>query len=187
MTYFHTDYRNFIDTYQVAPAGGLYPQGGITGYRNIPRAEIQGVEVNGQYAFAPNWLVRGSFAYTRGVNKTDDTFLNSIPPMQGIVAIAYGTENWGAEVSTKLAGKRDDVALSGTDTGFKAPGYAIFNASAWWRPMPQIADLELQVGVYNIFDRKYFDAVNVPLSRPQARDYYSEPGRTVKATLKYQF
>ena len=53
--------------------------------------------------------------------------------------------------------------------------------------MPQIADLELQVGVYNIFDRKYFDAVNVPLSRPQARDYYSEPGRTVKATLKYQF
>ncbi|SIQ20804.1 TonB-dependent hemoglobin/transferrin/lactoferrin family receptor [Bosea sp. TND4EK4] len=187
VTYFHTNYRNFIDTYQVAPAGGLYPQGGITGYRNIPRAEIQGVEVNGQYAFAPNWLVRGSFAYTRGMNKTDDTFLNSIPPMQGIVAVAYGTENWGAEVSTKLAGKRDDVALSGTDTGFKAPGYAIFNASAWWRPMPQIADLELQVGVYNIFDRKYFDAVNVPLSRPQARDYYSEPGRTVKATLKYQF
>lgn len=187
VTYFHTNYRNFIDTYQVAPAGGLYPQGGITSYRNIPRAEIQGVEVNGQYAFAPNWLVRGSFAYTRGVNKTDDTFLNSIPPMQGIVALAYGTENWGAEVSTKLAGKRDDVALSGTDTGFKAPGYAIFNASAWWRPMPQIADLELQVGVYNIFDRKYFDAVNVPLSRPQARDYYSEPGRTVKATLKYQF
>ena len=64
----------------------------------------------------------------------------------------------------------------------------MFNASAWWRPAPQIADLELQVGVYNIFDRKYFDAVNVPTGAlTQARDYYSEPGRTVKATLKYQF
>lgn len=187
VTYFHTGYRNFIDTYQIAPAGGLYPQGGITGFRNIPRAEIQGVEINGQYAFAPNWLVRGSFAYTRGVNRTDDTFLNSIPPMQGIVAVAYGTDRWGAEVSAKLAGRRDDVAPSGTDVGFKAPGYALFNASAWWRPAPEIADLELQIGVYNIFDRKYWDAVNVPLSRPQARDYYSEPGRTVKATLKYQF
>lgn len=189
ITYFYTKYHNFIDQVQVAPPGGLYPQGGITSFRSIPRAEIQGVEINGQYAFAQNWLVRGSFAYTRGVNETNNTFLNSIPPVQGIVAIAYGTDSWGAEVSTKLAGKRDDVAATtGTNAGFRAPGYAIFNASAWWRPMPQIADLELQVGVYNIFDCKYFDAVNVPTGTlAQARDYYSEPGRTVKATLKYQF
>ena len=187
IAYFHTNYRNFIDSVQLAPPGGEYPQNGIIGFRNIPRAEIQGVEINGQYAFAPNWLVRGSFAYTRGVNKTDNIFLNSIPPVQGIVAVAYGTDYWGAELSAKMAAARDDVGPSGTDVGFKAPGYAIFNASAWWRPLPQVADLELQVGVYNIFDRKYFDAVNVPLARPQARDYYSEPGRTVKATLKYQF
>jgi hemoglobin/transferrin/lactoferrin receptor protein len=189
ITYFYTNYRNYIEQIQLqAPnVGGLYPQGGIVSFRNIPRAEIQGVELNGQYAFAPNWLVRGSFAYTRGRNKTDDIFLNSIPPVQGIVAVAYGTDRWGAEVSAKMAGKRDDVSTVQAGTGFKAPGYAIFNASAWWRPAPEIADVELQVGVYNIFDRKYFDAANVPLSRPQARDYYSEPGRTVKATLKYQF
>jgi len=189
ITYFHTNYRNFIDQVQLAPPGGLYPQGGIVSFQNIARAEIQGVEANGQYAFAPNWLVRGSFAYTRGQNKDNNTFLNSIPPVQGIVAVAYGTDAWGAEVSAKMAGKRDDVAATtGTTQGFRAPGYAIFNASAWWRPLPQIADLELQVGVYNIFDRKYFDAVNVPTGvLAQARDYYSEPGRTVKATLKYQF
>jgi hemoglobin/transferrin/lactoferrin receptor protein len=184
ITYFHTNYRNFIEQVQIAPPGGLYPQGGITGFQNIARAEIQGIEANGQYAFAPNWLIRGSFAYTRGKNKDNDTFLNSIPPVQGIVAIAYGTDRWGAEVSTKMAAARDDVAaVSGTTAGFRAPGYAIFNATAWWRPLPQIADLELQVGVYNIFDRKYFDAVSVPTGvLAQARDYYSEPGRTVKAT-----
>lgn len=191
VTYFYTNYRNFIEAVQTqAPGvGGLYPQGGITSYRNIPRAEISGVEATMQYAFAPNWLVRGSFAYTRGKNTTDHVYLNSIPPMQGIVAIAYGTERWGAELSTKLAGRRDHVAATaGTNAGFKAPGYAIFNATAWWRPLPQIADLEVQVGVYNIFDRKYFDAANVPTGvLAQARDYYSEPGRTVKATVKYQF
>ncbi|MCU4180555.1 TonB-dependent hemoglobin/transferrin/lactoferrin family receptor [Bosea sp. BH3] len=189
ITYFHTNYRNFIEQVQIAPPGGLYPQGGIVSFQNINRAEIEGVEINGQFAFAPNWLVRGSFAYTRGKNQDNDTFLNSIPPMQGIIAIAYGTDNWGAEVSTKLAGDRNDVAATtGTTQGFRAPGYALFNASAWWRPMPQIADLELQVGVYNIFDRRYFDAVSVPTGvLAQARDYYSEPGRTVKATLKYQF
>ncbi len=189
LTYFNTRYRNFIETVQIAPPGGLYPQGGIQGPRNIARAEISGVEANMQYAFAENWLVRGSFSYIRGRNETDHTYLNSIPPMQGIVAIAYGTDVWGAEVSTKLASRRDHVAATtGTNTGFQAPGYAIFNAMAWWRPIPQIADLELQVGVYNIFDRKYWDAVTVPTGvLAQPRDYYSEPGRTVKATLKYQF
>ena len=122
----------------------------------------------------------------RGVNKEANTFLNSIPPVQGIVAVSYGTDVWGAEVSTKLAGKRDDVE-AGSNAGFKAPGYAVFNASAWWRPT-KLYDIELQVGVYNIFDRKYFDAVAIPTGAlAQARDYYSEPGRTVKATLKYQF
>lgn len=192
VTYFYTKYRDFIEQLQVqAPGvGGLYPQGGITSYRNIPRAEISGVEANMHYAFAPNWLVRGSFAYTRGKNTSDHVYLNSIPPMQGIVGIAYGTDVWGAEFSSKLAGRRDNVGVTpaGAATGFKAPGYAIFNATAWWRPLPQIADLELQVGVYNLFDRKYFDAANVPTGvLAQARDYYSEPGRTVKATLKYQF
>jgi hemoglobin/transferrin/lactoferrin receptor protein len=189
VTYFHTNYRNFIEVYQAAPPGGDYPQGGISSFRNINRAEIKGVELNAHYAFAPNWLLRGSFAYTRGVNKDQHTYLNSIPPVQGIVAVAYGTQNWGAEVSAKLAGRRDHVeAVTGTNAGFRAPGYAIFNASAWWRPVPQIADLELQVGVYNIFDRKYWDAVNVPTGNlAQAKEYYTEPGRTVKATLKYQF
>lgn len=187
LTYFHTNYRNFIDVVQTAAPGvnPLYPFG-VTSYRNIARAEIQGFEANGQYAFAPNWLVRGSFSYIRGVNKDADTFLNSIPPVQGIVAVAYGTDVWGAEVSTKLAGKRDDVE-AGANAGFKAPGYAVFNASAWWRPT-KLYDIELQLGVYNIFDRKYFDAVAIPTGAlAQARDYYSEPGRTVKATLKYQF
>lgn len=191
LTYFYTKYSNFIDTYQVAPPGfmGLYPQGGITGFRNVTKAEIQGIEANGQYAFAPNWLIRGSFAWTQGKNLDDNTYLNSIPPIQGIIAIAYGTDNWGAEVSTKLAAARNNVAsLTGATAGFKAPSYATFNATAWWKPMPQIADLELQVGVYNIFDTKYWDAVNVPVGAlAQARDYYSEPGRTVKATMKYQF
>lgn len=188
VTFFHANYRNFIETVQIAPPGGLYPQGGIQGPQNVARVEISGVEANMQYAFAPNWLVRGSFAYTDGKNKISGIGLNSIPPVQGILAIAYGNESWGGEVSTKLAGARKSVATTGSTQGFQAPGYAIFNAMAWWRPMPQIADLELQVGVYNIFDRKYWDAVTVPTGAlAQARDYYSEPGRTVKATLKYQF
>lgn len=183
LTYFNTGYRNFIDTVIVEPnttPGTLYPQGGITQTQNLARVRIEGFEANAHWRFHENWTVRGSFSYMRGQNQVTKAFIDTIPPVQGIVAVAYNAGNvWGGELSAKLAGARDDV-----NQGFKAPGYAVFNASAWWRPMP---DLELNVGVYNIFDRKYFDALTIPLARAQARDYYSEPGRTVKATLKYQF
>lgn len=180
VTYFNTGYRDFIDTVVLAPPGGLYPQGGITGVQNLARVRIEGVEANAHWRFHENWTVRGSFAAIRGQNQITKAFIDTIPPVQGIVAIAYNAGSiWGGELSAKLAAPRDDV-----NQGFRAPGYAVFNASAWWRPTQ---DLELNVGVYNIFDRKYFDALTIPLARTQARDYYSEPGRTVKATLKYQF
>lgn len=182
VTYFHTNYRNFIEQVQIAPAVWPYPQGGITSYRNLARAQIQGVEANLQYAFAQNWLARGSFAYTRGTNRQTGEFIDSIPPVQGIVGIGYNTDVWGSELFVKMAGPRDDVK-----EGFKAPGYTVWNMTAWWRPT-QFADIQLQLGVYNLFDRKYFDAVTIQTGAlPQARDYYSEPGRTVKATMKYQF
>lgn len=186
ITYFHTNYRNFIEVVQISPPDRLYPQGGVSGYQNIARAEIQGVEANGHWRFAENWRLRGNFAWMRGVNKDNDTFLNSIPPVQAIVGLGYNVDQWGGEVFAKFAGRRDDVAATtGTNAGFQAPGYAVMNATFWWRPMK---DLELQLGIYNIFDRRYFDAVTVPTGvLAQARNYYSEPGRTVTATLKYQF
>lgn len=186
VTYFNTNYRNFIEQRQIEAPSRLYPQGGVTSYENVAKAQIQGVEANAYWNFAQYWTARGSFSWMRGVNKDTDTFLNSIPPLQAIVALAYNTEVWGAEGSAKFAAARNDVAaLTGTNAGFQAPGYAIFNASVWWRP---VKDLELQVGVYNIFDRRYFDAVSVPTGvLAQARNYYSEPGRTIKASLKYQF
>ncbi|TDR94059.1 TonB-dependent hemoglobin/transferrin/lactoferrin family receptor [Enterovirga rhinocerotis] len=188
MTYFHTNYKNFIETIQTAPPGGLYPQGGISSYRNIARAEIHGFEANAHYFFLENWRVRGSFSYVRGINKDDDTFINSIPPMQGIIGLAYDTGVWGTEVSTKIAAKRDDVAsLTGGTAGFVAPGYTIWNVTAWWQPT-QLPNVQFYAGVYNVFDRKYFDAVTVPVGTlSQPRDYYSEPGRTAKVTMKYQF
>jgi hemoglobin/transferrin/lactoferrin receptor protein len=184
VTYFHTNYRNFIETVQIAPPNATYPQGGIQGPRNIPRAEIQGVELAGHYAFAEGWKVRGSFSYIRGTNRDTGRFLDSIPPMQGALAISYATTSWGAEVASRMASKRDDV-----NVGFKTPSYAVFDASVWWKPI-QVADLQVQLGVYNIFDRRYYDATSVPVeptARTQPIAYYSEPGRTVKATVKYQF
>jgi hemoglobin/transferrin/lactoferrin receptor protein len=56
---FNNYYRNFIDQVMLAPPGGDYPVGGITGYANIARVQIYGGEVRGEWNFMPNWRTWG--------------------------------------------------------------------------------------------------------------------------------
>ncbi|WP_193227593.1 TonB-dependent hemoglobin/transferrin/lactoferrin family receptor [Aureimonas psammosilenae] len=180
---FTTHYDNFIDTVLVAPPGGNYPQGGITSYRNIPNARISGVELSGHARFLDHWRARASVAYQEGENLTDDVYLDSIPPLTAILALGYDRTTWGGEVSTKLADRRDKV-----DDGFNAPSYGVVDFTAWVSP-ERLPNLKLAGGVFNIFDKTYYDAVNVPddPSRTQPRLYYSEPGRSFKVNMTVQF
>jgi hemoglobin/transferrin/lactoferrin receptor protein len=186
---FHTDYENFIDVVQRSPScfvdrvncDPIYPQGGVSSYRNIPDARISGVELGAHVRFADFWTARGSLSYIDGRNRTDDVYLDSIPPLTAIVGLGYDRKEWGGEVSTKLASRRDRV-----NQGFEAPGYGIIDFTAWYAP-EQVPGMKLAGGVFNLFDKTYYDAVNVPLSPSQPELYYSEPGRTFKANVTYQF
>ncbi|MBB4000614.1 TonB-dependent hemoglobin/transferrin/lactoferrin family receptor [Aureimonas pseudogalii] len=178
---FHTRYRDFIDTVTLAPPGGEYPQGGITGYRNIPDAEIAGVEVGGHVRFLEGWQARASLAYAQGRNLTDDTYLDSASPLTALFGLGYERRDWGSEVTAKLAARRDKV-----DEGFVAPGYGVLDVTAWYAP-ERLPGFKLAGGIFNILDKTYYDAVNVPDSRTQPTLYYSEPGRSFKLNVTYQF
>jgi hemoglobin/transferrin/lactoferrin receptor protein len=186
---FRTEYENFIDVVQLAPScfveplncNRLYPQGGISSYRNIPDARISGVELGGHVRFLDYWTARGSLAYAEGRNLTDDTYLDSVPPLTAILGLGYARLEWGGEVSTKLAARRDKV-----DDGFEAPGYGVVDVTAWYAP-EALPGFKLAGGVFNVFDKTYYDAVNVPDSPSQPDLYYSEPGRSFKLNLTYQF
>ncbi|WP_136625133.1 TonB-dependent hemoglobin/transferrin/lactoferrin family receptor [Aureimonas flava] len=186
---FHTDYENFIDVVQRSPScfvdrancNTLYPQGGVSSYRNIPDARISGVEFGGAVRFADFWTARGSLSYIDGRNRTDDVYLDSISPLTAIVGLGYDRQEWGGEVSAKLASRRHKV-----DQGFQSPGYGVVDVTAWYAP-EQVQGLKVTGGIFNVFDETYYDAVNVPLSPSQPAIYYSEPGRTFKANVTYQF
>lgn len=46
---------------------------------------------------------------------------------------------------------------------------------------------KLNAGVYNIFDKTYWNAVNTQSTFTQPAEYYSEPGRTFKISLTQRF
>jgi hemoglobin/transferrin/lactoferrin receptor protein len=183
VTAFHNKYKNFIEVYNPNIFGASDQS-----WRNVANVDISGIEFNARKDLAYGYSIYGSLAYAYGKNIDTDELIRSVAPVKAIAGIVYAAETWGAEFSGVFsAGVRDD---NDSDT-FDAPGYGVFNLTGWWEP-EQFKGMRLQAGVYNIFDRTYWNGVAVREVDPsstsyQPVDYYSEPGRTFKISLTQKF
>ncbi|WP_165801684.1 TonB-dependent hemoglobin/transferrin/lactoferrin family receptor [Kaistia algarum] len=188
---FNNFYKNFIDAKsltatEAAEAGyplANYPYG-VTRYVNLESVNIYGIEARANWQFAENWKTWGSVAWMVGQDLANGTWLDSVPPVKGIVGLGYFTEDWGTDVLITAA------ALDAqTSAAYQTPGYAVADWTVWWQPK-QVEGLRLQAGVFNIFDEKYWNALDVPTTVTASSsnlDYYSEPGRNYRVNLTYQF
>lgn len=180
---FHNKYKNFIETYN-PNIFGAFDQS----WRNLARVDITGFELTARKDFDNGVSLHGSVAYAYGEDKDTGEFVRTVAPFKAIAGLAYTAEHWGADFSGVFsAAMRDD----GSADTFDAPGFGLFNLTGWWEP-EQLNGTRIQAGVYNIFDKKYWNAVGVrevdPVSTSyQPVDYYSEPGRTFKISLTQKF
>ena len=187
ITWFDNWYRNFIDAVSVDPESvgvpsGTYPLG-VSAYQNRARVRIYGIEAAAHWRFGDGWRSWASLAWAVGRDEGEDIYLNSVPPLRAILGLGYDAASWGADASVTMATKRDKVE---EETQFKAPGYAIVDLTGWWEP-ERLNGVRIQAGVFNLFDRKYYDALNVPDDPTQPLRYYTEPGRSMRVNLTYKF
>ena len=182
---FHNVYDNFIETVTtVNPSTGIME----FNYTNVSSVRISGIELSAVKAFDNGFNVHGSLAYAYGKNQDTDARLRSVAPFKAIIGGGYSQDTFGVDLSMTASSAMpdDDVA-----TTFDAPGYGIVDMTGWWTP-EAVSGLRVQAGVYNIFDKKYFNAlgvrdVNLAAASSQPRDFYSEPGRTFKISLTKRF
>lgn len=181
---FHNSYDNFIETTTtVSPTGFMEIR-----YNNVQKARISGIELSALKTFDNGFNVHGSIAYAYGKNEDTDKRLRSVAPFKAILGAGYSQETFGVDLSTTLSAAMPNDNASNT---FDAPGYGIVDFTGWWTP-EQMSGLRVQAGVYNIFDKKYFNAlgvrdVNLGAGSAQPRDFYSEPGRAFKISLTQRF
>ena len=164
----------------------LFPMG-VTAFANRSRVRIYGAELGAHWEFNQNWYSWGSVAWARGRDQDTREYINSVAPLRAILGIGYRQQQWGAEAVSTLVHHRDEV--TDPDTDFQAPGYGLLDLSAWWAPQA-VKGMKLRAGVYNVFDKKYWNALNVGVgnSRTSAPvDYYTEPGRSFRISLTYQY
>ncbi|MFC4296927.1 TonB-dependent hemoglobin/transferrin/lactoferrin family receptor [Castellaniella hirudinis] len=192
LSFYDNRYRDYIDSVAIGPDSpnwdsawaGVYPLG-VTGTVNRARVRIYGVELEGHWDFDTHWYTRGSLAWTHGRDLDEDQYLNSVAPLKAILALGYRTPQWGAEAVSTLARRRTQVADPKAD--FQAPGYGVMDLNAWWTPAA-VKGLRVQAGVFNVFDRKYWNALDVPDGNPSRPiDWYTQPGRSLRVSVSYQY
>ncbi|MBC8718230.1 TonB-dependent hemoglobin/transferrin/lactoferrin family receptor [Ochrobactrum sp. Marseille-Q0166] len=183
ITAFVNRYNDFIDT--VTTRTTEFPLG-LTEYRNLDKARIAGIEFKAHHNFVNGFNVHGSFAYAKAMNLDEDIPLASALPFKGVFGVGYNAETWGVDSSVVAAAYvNQTISTRAGTTTRRLPGYGIVNLTGWWEPT-QLNGTRLQAGVYNIFDKTYYDAMNVN-SVENVTERWSEAGRYFKISLTQKF
>jgi len=155
------------------------------GYRNVS-ARLWGAELAGRYALLDSLILDGSLAYVHDRNTDDNRNLAQIPPLNGQITLYYRPGVWHAGARSRFSARQSHIdTASGLDT-IKTPAWAVLDLYAGYQLHPQV---ELRVGIDNLFDRDYAEHVNRAYSGMfgDPSDRVHEPGRTAWAKVNVSF
>ena len=184
---FYNRYRNFIDVQKYGPSTNT-----VYEYYNRDRVRVAGLEVSASHAFDNGFHINGSLSYTSAKDTDTDEAVRTVVPFKAVTGIGYSQDDWGVDLTGIFA---NAMRKSSVASDFNAPGYGVANLTAWWEP-EGTEGLRIQAGVYNIFDKQYWNGVasrTVSTDTPaignsnQPLAYYSEPGRSFRISLTKTF
>lgn len=154
---------------------------------NAARAEISGVELQGEWRFTPGWALEARYAYARGDQFAADgtaTPLPTIDPDKATLALRYERKNaFGGELL--LVGQKSQRRPYANGLYIPA-GYLVADLSAWWQIDRQWA---LNATLQNLGDVKYVNWADVRgiAATTTVADAYTQPGRNLSLSARYQF
>lgn len=185
-TVFQGKYKNFIASNQLVESNPA-PTPDVFKSINLSKVNIRGIELRGEWAFHKNWSLSAAYAHTRGDSKDQGVKapLASIDPDKLVLGLRYDKANqYGGELSMTAVERKK---RNPDPTQYYTPdGYTVFDLTAWYQ---YSKNLSFNAGVFNLFDRKYYQWADVrSLSPTYAQiEAFSQAGRHAAASMKYQF
>ncbi|MCG6116652.1 MAG: TonB-dependent hemoglobin/transferrin/lactoferrin family receptor [Aquimonas sp.] len=188
---YYNRYRDFIESLRSL---GRDPQSGLLIFQsqNVGRANIRGVEAKAALslaAFSPTlerWQLRAAASVQRGRDEINDAALASVDPATAVLGLAWQGERIGTELVGRFVRGRDRLPDVGGQPAFEAPGYGLLD---WLTQLRVHEDLSLEVGLFNLTDRRHFESGAVPLlpADSASLDRYTAAGRTLALNLRVQW
>ncbi len=171
--------ENYIIRDRARGQEGIMRIDGANIYRNVD-AVLWGGEVEAGWDWTPSLSSRVALAYVYGNDETDDRPLPQIPPLTVDALVDYKRDKWRAGARLRHAATQtrvddDPASGSGLDAG-RTPAHSVIDLYAAAFPTK---NLELQVGIENLFDKTYADHLNKPNAFDPEQIQVNEPGRTV--------
>jgi hemoglobin/transferrin/lactoferrin receptor protein len=211
LTGFYNTYNNFIESLQPAgteclvdadPCPGFRPPNPMAGQfapqptqqvnlfqtQNISEARIYGLELGGEYRFSPEphgVSLSAALGLAQGDDLTRDQPLRSVDPFQGVLGLRYQApeDRWRVELIGTLVGT---ARVPEDTTTFVPPSYGVVDLIGAYNFSP---NLGLNLGLYNLFNTRYFnysDVRTVPADAPDI-NRFSQPGTSVRLGLDLRF
>lgn len=151
--------------------------------RNVGRVNIHGLELKGQWQFAPHWQLGSSLAWAQGDNKTTGQPQDTVDPLKWVLNLGYRGEQWGVSGYLTAVARKSRVS---DPSYFRPGGYQVLDLSGYWQ-LSKAA--RVTVGVNNLFDRRYWQWSDMrgQLASDPALPRYTQPGRNLSASFEYRF
>jgi len=184
---FSARYEDFIASNQRVGGAGTAASPVVFQSINLVGVRISGFEAAAAWTFQPNWTASLSFAHAKGDSVSDAgvrTPLLTIDPDKAVLGLKYDRGHWGGEfVVTAMDGKRRNPTPA---TAYTSRSFAVADLAAWYDVNRH---LSLNVSLTNLFDRKYAMWADVRDLSPTSTlvDAYTQPGRNLAISARYQF
>lgn len=163
--------------------------------RNVD-ARTWGGELGAGFALTERWKAETSVALVRGENRTDDTALAQMPPLEGRLGLRYVRDTWSLGGLMRAVDRQDRYDLGmgtivGRDLGESA-GFTVFSLNGNWKPTDSTL---LSLGIDNLFGRTYAEFVSRASGNGMGgaipgyvqTERVNEPGRTAWVKVEVDF
>ncbi len=189
---FYADYENFIRGLQVInPA-----EPDTVTSDNVEDVKLWGIEFAAEAEIWNNLTGTAAISYQRGTQQVAEgaerTAFDGAVPLTAVLGLRYLFADWNLE--TEVVGTfASGVTRRADPADFKPDGYAVFDTYATWKPTDSF---EINGGVQNIFDKRYFSNTLTGYDRVPESDAVANvnplelqvaPGRTFKLGMTKRF
>ncbi|MEM6464423.1 MAG: TonB-dependent receptor [Pseudomonadota bacterium] len=171
-TGFYNDITDFIEDF--GQQLFVPPQFRVPRYQNVGSVDIYGVEVELSYV-SDYFYSNAGFAFTRGFNRSEGGFINTVPPADFFIVVGKTMPEYGLDFGWR---SRFVAAQNDTDTRAPSASFDVHDVYINWIPVDgPMVGWEARFRVDNIFDEQYQEYLQG----------YPAEGRTFKFDLVKEF
>ena len=151
-------------------------------FDNIDKAMMTGFEMGFEWAVSEHLIYTLNAGYTLAQNISWDEPLAEIPPFTANTSLSYQTKKFEALMTGHLAADQNRISESFAETS--TPGYAVFDVTVNYEPLPWI---EIFASVTNLLNKNYVNHLSRAYKNMDISSLYYEPGRSFNMGIKVKF